>query len=239
MNTRTCQAAFPASFLLVSLLLASRPLAAQPIITGQPQNVSVAPGCAATLTVAASGLPDVFYQWLRSGVAISGATGPSLTFNPATLDDAGVYSVAVSNVFGGTVSDEAVLWINTNARPVISSQPQAQTLPVGGTISLSVTASGMPPLAYQWRRNGTPLAGATSPAYVKPNAADTDSGLYSVLVGDCSGARSSAAAQVVVTQLVARAPFALFGVTNQFWRYDSSGTEIGRASCRERVCYAV
>jgi len=43
--------------------------------------------------------------------------------------------------------------------PGIVMQPGNQTVPVGGTATFTVTASGMPPLSYQWSFNGTNIDG--------------------------------------------------------------------------------
>ncbi len=203
--------------------------AAQPIIVVQPQNTAVAASCPATLSVVASGLPDVFYQWSKNGAAIPGAESTVLHFSSASLDDSGVYFVTAYNLSGITNSQEAVLWVSTNMRPIISTQPQSQTLPPGGTINLNVTASGTAPLSYQWRRNGVPLGSPSTNNYVKANANAIDSGLYSVLVTDCSGTRASVEAVVLVNPPAASPSVSLFGLTNQLWRYEQSGIDLGSA----------
>ncbi|MDP1635873.1 MAG: immunoglobulin domain-containing protein [Gallionellaceae bacterium] len=71
--------------------------AAGPTITTQPTNQSVISGQTATFSVTASGLPSLTYQWLKNGVAITGATSSSYA-TPATLGDNGsAYSVTVRN----------------------------------------------------------------------------------------------------------------------------------------------
>ena len=50
----------------------------------------------------------------------------------------------------------------TGTPPFISAQPASQTVTVGSTVAFTVTAGGTPPLSYQWRFNGTNLAGANS-----------------------------------------------------------------------------
>ncbi len=49
--------------------------------------------------------------------------------------------------------------------PTISAQPQALTVTEGQPASFAVTAGGTAPLAYQWRRNGATIAGATGASY--------------------------------------------------------------------------
>ena len=39
----------------------------------------------------------------------------------------------------------------TAAQPVITQQPQDQTVLVGASVTYAVTATGTPPLSYQWR----------------------------------------------------------------------------------------
>jgi outer membrane protein assembly factor BamB len=46
--------------------------------------------------------------------------------------------------------------------PVITTQPQSQIAPLGGTLTLSVAASGTV-TGYQWSQNGVAISGATGP----------------------------------------------------------------------------
>jgi hypothetical protein len=46
--------------------------------------------------------------------------------------------------------------------PSITTQPTNQTVTVGGAATFSVTTTGLLPLNYQWRFNGTNLSGATN-----------------------------------------------------------------------------
>ena len=54
---------------------------------------------------------------------------------------------------------------SSNAAPGIVIEPQNQTVNQGQTAAFNVTAIGSPPLAYQWRFDGTNLAGATASSY--------------------------------------------------------------------------
>jgi hypothetical protein len=63
-----------------------------------------------------------------------------------------------------------------------------------------VGATGSAPLAFQWRRNGSPIAGATSSSYTRANVQITDSGaLFNVVVSNAFGKAVSEAAQLTVT----------------------------------------
>lgn len=51
-----------------------------------------------------------------------------------------------------------------------------------------MTASGDPPLTFQWQKNGTDIAGATKVFYITPPTTLADNGsLYSVTVTDNAG----------------------------------------------------
>ena len=66
-----------------------------------------------------------------------------------------------------TVSDGPVLPV----APSIVTQPVAVVVNAGNTATFAVGVSGSGPLAYQWLRNGTPIAGATAAFYTIAQAA--------------------------------------------------------------------
>ncbi len=82
--------------------------------------------------------------------------------------------------------------------PLILSQPQSRTNPIGSTATFSVTASGTPPLAYQWRFNGLNIPGATTNVYSRTNVQVTDAGDYTVVVTNAFGSVTSAVARLTV-----------------------------------------
>jgi hypothetical protein len=68
----------------------------------------------------------------------------------------------------------------------IDVQPQSQSVKVGNTLTLSVTAHGRSNLHYQWKKNGDNV-GEDSYEYVVNPCAETDAGNYTVDV-TCDGA---------------------------------------------------
>jgi hypothetical protein len=68
----------------------------------------------------------------------------------------------------------------------------------GEILLLSVDAGGTPNLAYQWRKNGTNLLGATTSSYGKTNVALADSGDYTVRITNAFGSVTSSVATVSV-----------------------------------------
>jgi len=60
--------------------------------------------------------------------------------------------------------------------PVIVSQPQNVTVVVGQSATFSVTATGSPPLTYQWQRDQVNIPGANQPTYTLYQTSLSDNG---------------------------------------------------------------
>jgi len=157
-------------------------IAGPPQLTAQPQPATVCEGQSVVLSVGAQGTA-LTYQWRRNGQNIPGATQATYQFM-ATLSDAGIYDVVVSNACGSVTSD--TVRVTVKERPRITQQPPASlTVCVGQSVTLRVTATGTG-LRYQWRRNGTPIPGATQSSYTIAAVQPADSGIYDVVVsGEC------------------------------------------------------
>src|SRR5207302_344569 len=128
----------------------------------------------------AGGLP-VAYQWRKDGVDIAGATNTSYSIANVRTNDTGVYSVVSTNIFGRVISSDAILTVFVRP-PFITTQPHDQTVAASYDAAFSVIADGTPPLSYQWRKDGTEIAGATGPNYHVANVQNHDGGLYSVVI---------------------------------------------------------
>ena len=83
-------------------------------LTRQPTNQAVLAGETATFSVAVTGAP-VQYSWQKNGRSLTdggdivGSATSTLTVSAATVRDAGIYSVIVSNALGGLRSSGAAL----------------------------------------------------------------------------------------------------------------------------------
>ncbi|HXJ74018.1 MAG TPA: FG-GAP-like repeat-containing protein, partial [Candidatus Dormibacteraeota bacterium] len=120
------------------------------------QFIWARPGSDATFQVASSGAPPIHLQWLHGPQLIPNATNATLTLTNVQLADDGEYSVIASNTFGAVERLQGTLVILI--RPVITVQPVSQNVVAGGSVVLSVAATGHPlPLSYRWRKNGTAL----------------------------------------------------------------------------------
>ncbi len=172
----------------------------KPTILQNPGDLSVLEGQPATFTVQGHGTPVLQYQWKRNGTAIPGATSTTYTI-PATVrtDNGATFTVVVTNALDSTTSAPAKLTVGSaTAPPVITQQPTTLTVLVGQTGSFTVGANGTAPLRYQWRKNGTPMAGQTANVLTFTNAQDTDAGTYDVLVQNDAGTATSQAATLTV-----------------------------------------
>lgn len=93
------------------------------------------------------------------------------------------------------------LAVGTVAGPSVDDDPASLSIPQGGSVTLTVVASGPAvPLTYSWRRNGLPIAGATGPSLTFAANAWDDGAAYTVAITDALGRSvTSAAATLTVT----------------------------------------
>ena len=94
--------------------LGERP-SAVPVITRQPQGVSLAPGERLELSVSATG-GGLIYEWRLDGTVIPPATATIAATNFGA-DLAGTYTVTVKNSFGSVTSEPAVVSVATPPPP--------------------------------------------------------------------------------------------------------------------------
>jgi len=93
--------------------LAVLPAPVAPSITGGPVAARVTEGQSVSFSVVAAGTQPFSYQWLRNGVAITGAVGVNFTLAATTLADNGArLAVQVSNAAGAAISSEAPLVVD-------------------------------------------------------------------------------------------------------------------------------
>ncbi len=174
------------------------PLPTAPLIATPPGSLTVNQGNTATFFVSASGTAPLVYQWKHAGTNLPGATTSSYTKLNAQPADAGTYVVTITNSFGATNSANATLTVNLP--PSIFAQPQSTNVNPGVTVAFTVTATGSPTPTYQWRFNGTNLAGAIGTSYTLNSVQPTDAGNYSVVVSNIAGSMTSGDAVLTVIQ---------------------------------------
>jgi uncharacterized repeat protein (TIGR01451 family) len=172
-----------------------------PSITTPPADATVTAPDGATFSVTAAGDPPLGYQWWRNGMVIGGATGPSYTLTPTNVADSGSqFFVVVSNGGGSVTSPAATLTVNPGpVPPSITAQPANATVTAPDGATFTVGAAGDLPLSYQWRRDETPIGGATGPSYVLASTSVADNGAeFDVVVTNGAGSVTSAKATLTV-----------------------------------------
>ncbi len=129
-----------------------------PVITGQPQDASVASGATVGFTVYASGSTPLTYQWYRDDVAIQGATSSTLSVPGVGTGDSGaVFKVRVRNGDGTVWSRSATLTVSSNQSPTptISSPAAGSLFSAGDVLHIAGTATDaedgtLPASAFTW-----------------------------------------------------------------------------------------
>ena len=172
----------------------------RPAITLQPQNLTVAVSNTASFTNAATGSAPLFYQWyFNTNTVLNSATGPILVLPSVATNQAGYYTVIVTNLYGSATSAPASLTVTTVIAPAITQQPQDYTVTNGYDASFTNVASGTAPLFYQWYLNtNTPVNGGTGPILTLAPATTNSAGYYTVVVTNSAGSVTSAPAKLTV-----------------------------------------
>ncbi len=106
--------------------------------------------------------------------------------------------------------------------PVIQAHPQNRNATQGDTVSFSVTVGGTGPFGYQWKREGRPIYGETSPQLVLRNVSTLQAGNYAVAVANAAGIVTSSSALLTVSPLTPPATQPLPGQCTVYGTIDPS-----------------
>lgn len=180
----------------VSQLTSTFTISNPPVITAQPKNSSACLGKPLTLTVAATGV-GLKYQWKKAGVDIDGATMASYTIPSVDNSTIGQYTCSLTGVCNPSVVSSSTA-VSIATPTLIGTQPVGATVEQGKGFVLMVVVSGSS-LAYQWRKDGSAITGATSAEYRITSAALADAGLYACEITGGCGAIQSNEVNVAVT----------------------------------------
>ena len=165
-----------------------RVYAAAPVtITQQPAAQVVEVGQSAHFAVTASGSPQLTYQWMKGGAAISGATNTTYDTPVLAAADSNVsYAVVVTNPIGSVPSTAALLTVNAARPPVITNQPGNVRANPGQSAQFSVSVAGSSPFHYKWSHDGTAI-GDDNPTLTIASVGNGDVGKYTVTVSNVTG----------------------------------------------------
>ena len=145
---------------------------------------------------------------LARATAVAAGSVHSLALRPdGTVAAWGANSQGQTNVPAGLTNVVAIaaghfhsLAVMGDGLPDIASQPAGRASFSGETVSFTVRPFGPQPWAFQWRKNGTPIAGATNAALTFASVQAGDAGIYSVLISNAAGSVLSADAVLAVTE---------------------------------------
>ncbi len=161
------------------------------IISQPPLPLTLVAGAAAEFAVTASGTGSLSYRWRRNGRPLPGPDTNRLVLPDIQPADAGTYDVVVTSALGSATGGPAALVVHVP--PMLSLQAVGQQVSGGQTVTFTAAATGNPPPTYQWRLNGSPIAGATGPELNIPGATTEQVGAYSVVMSNAAGAITNTA----------------------------------------------
>jgi N-acetylneuraminic acid mutarotase len=134
-------------------------------------------------------------QSLTNGNAGTNLVWSSSSNTVATITTNGVATgltngVTTIRATSGSVSNNATLTVVSS--PTITLQPTNNIVSPNGSVTLNVAATGGV-LSYQWKLNGTNIAGATGASLTITNVSPTNIGVYTVVVNNAAGSVTSLA----------------------------------------------
>lgn len=200
------------SAMVVNGVLKNRPSdGSERLVANGLAMINVLPKQQSAIFRPGDGVKTIASTSLRLGPGTNFASFASLSSNASGIVQshsmAGVYAKGQNwwkcnfNGSVGWVQESSLSLPNT---PVILSHPLDQALDHGGTINLSVEATGTAPLSYQWQKDGIDLAdggrrsGVLTPALTIIEATGSDNGAYRCRVSNPYDAVTSNEALVKV-----------------------------------------
>jgi uncharacterized protein YkwD len=138
---------------------------------------------------------------------------------------------------GGGGNDDSGSGVGTNSNvgtqstgtPSFVNQPAPVSISVGQVATFNVSVAGTAPLSYQWRKNGSPIAGANAASYSVTTTLGDNGSVYSVVVTNAAGSATSANATLTVSSLpvapsISGQPTAVSVVAGQAASFNVSAT---------------
>ena len=87
---------------------------------------------------------------------------------------------------------------SVNVAPAFTLQPANQTVTAGSPVTFTCTATGTPTPAFQWKKGGVAIAGATNSSYMIATTVAGDAGNYTVVATNTVSAVTSNTATLTV-----------------------------------------
>ena len=139
-----------------------------------------------------TGSPPLEFAWQVDGTNIAGATSSSFNLTNVQFNEAGTYSLLISNSSGLVTNFDEILNQPVTNAPAFVLQPLSEVTNLGSTVEFEAAALGFPAPKYQWLFDGTNIAGATASVLVLTNVLQNQSGTYTVICDNSSDHRQPA-----------------------------------------------
>lgn len=165
-----------------------------PVILTQPTSQTRHIGDSAEFSVVVQSEGPVTYQWMFNGTPLDGVVGPGVIVNAVTDAEAGVYTVAVTNAVGTTLSNPATLTVLPAVQTVFGRWDFAlgDLTPIEGTCVLDYAdgeTSGL--VAFETTGGGIPNIGGQPADFIRipafTNATNGLHGFFTDSTGDSGG----------------------------------------------------
>jgi PKD repeat protein len=163
-----------------------------PQIASNPSNRSDTADRSSSFSVTASGTSPLSYQWQDSATGttawadvLTGGTGATYTFTPATNQDGWKFRCVVTGQCGSPAVSAAAL-LSVCTPPAIATQPAVPPLQqVGDSVSMNIVlAAGVTGPSYQWQDS---LVGTSAWTNATEPTATSDTYKFAVAAGDMDG----------------------------------------------------
>jgi hypothetical protein len=151
-------------------------------------------------------------NWDGSGsTSAAAATAGLMAFDAGSRDAAAQvtlsgnanYTLQLTGVGGATgIGMIEIAQLDNRAAsfaPALLIPPYPVASAAGGNVALTALAIGRPAPAYQWRKDASPIAGATAPTLALTNVQPSQAGSYSVVLSNAAGITTSTEYVVTVT----------------------------------------
>jgi hypothetical protein len=170
--------------------------AAKLIVTFPLADLTINENTSPVLSVSVTGT-GLKYQWFKDGMPLRGQTNSTLTLKDITVDQAGTYSVEVTDANGNKFTSQSSSVTVNAVLPEITTQPSNVSVYTAGNATMRVMVKGAGH-SYQWKKNGEPIPGETRNTLSLSDIILVDAGEYSVSVTNSVGTITSRSARLRV-----------------------------------------
>jgi hypothetical protein len=172
-----------------------------PVIDAQPADTTAVAGKPASFTVTAHGTGTLVYTWTKVGDAVVLPKGATLSLDSGSVRkyDGGTFICTITNGFGSAAVTRAAL-LTVKYPPAIARQPADVVGTLGLKATLSIGATGTPPLAFAWTRAGDTAVLSSDSLLTLGPLALSDTNSYQCHVTNPYGSVDSRVAKLSVVQ---------------------------------------